>query len=229
MLAILSDIHANLAALEAVLADARARGCERFICLGDVVGYHAEPEECCRLLMAADIPCILGNHDSYITTGRNCERSKVVASVIDDHRTRLSPESVAWLSCARPFIRDGDVLLVHGGPDDPLDQYVREIDAQIFPDGVNVLFVGHTHVQCAHRFGEKLFCNPGSVGQPRDGDPRAAYAIWHKGDVTLHRVAYDIERTIAVMAERGYEPFLARGLPLGAQINGRIDTITVRD
>ena len=129
---------------------------------------------------------------------------------------------------SRPLIRDGDVLMVHGGPDDPLDQYVREVDAAIFPDGVNVLFVGHTHVQVSHRFGGKLFCNPGSVGQPRDGDPRAAYAIWHDRKLSLHRVAYDIERTIAVMAERGYEQFLARGLPLGAQINGRIDTILVR-
>lgn len=113
-------------------------------------------------------------------------------------------------------------------PADPLDQYVREVDAEIFPEGVNVLFVGHTHVQISHRFGDRLFCNPGSVGQPRDGNPRAAYAIWHERQLTLHRVDYDIERTIAVMTERGYEPFLARGLPMGAQINGRIDTIMVR-
>lgn len=228
MLAILSDIHANLAALEAVLADARGRGCDRFICLGDVVGYNAEPEECCRLLMENGVVNILGNHDSYITTGENCTRSKVVAGIIDDHRTRLSPESIAWLGRSAPLIRDGDVLMVHGGPDDPLDQYVREVDATIFPDGVNVLFVGHTHVQISHRFGEKLFCNPGSVGQPRDGDPRAAYAIWHDRQLSLRRVDYDIERTIAVMTERDYEPFLSRGLPSGAQINGRVDTIVVR-
>ena len=229
MLAILSDIHANLAALEAVLDDARSRGCERFICLGDVVGYNAEPEECCRVLMDNGIANILGNHDSYITTGENCTRSKVVASIIDDHRSRLSPESIAWLGRSLPFIRDGDVLMVHGGPDDPLDQYVREVDAAIFPDGVNVLFVGHTHVQFSHRFGDKLFCNPGSVGQPRDGDPRAAYAIWRDRQLSLHRVSYDIDRTISVMQERGYEPFLSRGLPLGAQINGRVDSILVRD
>ena len=227
MLAILSDIHANLAALEAVLDDARSRGCKKFICLGDVVGYNAEPEECCQVLMQNGIPNILGNHDSYITTGQNCTRSRVVASIIDDHRSRLSPESIAWLGGSLPFIRDADVLMVHGGPEDPLDQYVREVDAAIFPDGVNVLFVGHTHVQFSHRFGEKLFCNPGSVGQPRDGDPRAAYAIWHDRQLCLHRVSYDVDRTISVMMERGYQPFLARGLPLGAQINGRIDTITV--
>ncbi|KGF69324.1 phosphoesterase [Hoeflea sp. BAL378] len=228
MLAILSDIHANLTALEAVLADARARGCDSFISLGDVVGYNAEPEECCQILMASGIPNILGNHDSYITTGENCTRSKVVASIIDDHRARLSEASIAWLGRSASFVRDGDVLMVHGGPEDPLDQYVREVDAAIFPEGVNVLFVGHTHVQFQHRFGEKLFCNPGSVGQPRDGDPRAAYAIWHERRLSLHRVRYDIDRTISVMRARGYEPFLARGLPLGAQINGRIDTIVAR-
>ena len=228
MLAILSDIHANLAALEAVLEDARSQGCDQFISLGDVIGYNAEPEECCQLLMQNGIPNILGNHDSYITTGENCTRSKVVASIIDDHRGRLSPESIAWLGRSSPYVRDGDVLMVHGGPEDPLDQYVREVDATIFPDGVNVLFVGHTHDQFSHRFGERLFCNPGSVGQPRDGDPRAAYAIWHDRTLSLHRVGYDIDRTISVMQDRGYEPFLARGLPIGTQINGRIDTILVR-
>ncbi|MCO6410671.1 metallophosphoesterase family protein [Hoeflea alexandrii] len=228
MLAILSDIHANLAALEAVLEDARARGCDDFICLGDVIGYNAEPEECCQLLMQNGIPNILGNHDSYITTGENCTRSQVVASIIDDHRSRLSPESIAWLARSSSYIRNGDILMVHGGPDDPLDQYIREIDATMFPDGVNVMFAGHTHVQFSHRFGEKLFCNPGSVGQPRDGDPRAAYAIWHERTLSLHRVEYDIDRTISVMQARGYEPFLARGLPIGAQINGRVDTILVR-
>ncbi|WP_420408251.1 metallophosphoesterase family protein [Hoeflea sp.] len=229
MLAILSDIHANLAALEAVLDDARGRGCDRFICLGDVIGYNAEPEECCQLLMRNGIPNILGNHDSYITTGENCTRSKVVASIIDDHRQRLSEESIRWLGGSLPLVRDGDVLMVHGGPDDPLDQYVREVDETIFPEGVNTLFVGHTHIQFSHRFGRRLFCNPGSVGQPRDGDPRAAYATWQDGELELHRVTYDIDRTIAVMRERGYEPFLARGLPIGAQINGRIDSIVVRE
>lgn len=228
MMAIISDIHANLAALQAVLADIDAKGCTEILCLGDVIGYNAEPEECVQLLRQRGIANILGNHDSYITTGQNCERSAVVASIIDDHRTRLSAESIDWLRKSRSSVRRDDMLFLHGGPDDPVDQYIYEVDRSLFPEGVNVLFAGHTHVQCCIRLDDKLFCNPGSVGQPRDGDPRAAYAILDGRDIRLQRVAYDVARTIRVMDERGYEPYKSRGLPIGAQINGKVSTITVR-
>lgn len=228
MMAIISDIHANVAALEAVLADIDAQGCDEILCLGDVIGYNAEPEECVQLLMRRGIPNILGNHDSYITTGRNCERSRVVAEIIDDHRSRLSAESIDWLKLSLGAIRRDDVLFLHGGPEDPVDQYIYEVDEALFPEGVSILFAGHTHVQCCIRLGGKTFCNPGSVGQPRDGDPRAAYAILDGRDIHLRRVAYDVARTIEVMDERGYEPYKSRGLAVGAQINGKISTITVR-
>ena len=228
MMAIISDIHANLAALEAVLADIDAQGVTQILCLGDVVGYNAEPEECVQLMRRRGIPNILGNHDSYITTGQNCERSAVVASIIDDHRQRLSADSVAWLRTSHRLVRREDMLFLHGGPDDPVDQYIYEVDPSLFPDGVNILFAGHTHVQCCIRLGEKTFCNPGSVGQPRDGDPRSAYAILDGREIHLRRVAYDVARTIQVMDERGYEPYKSRGLPVGAQINGKVSTITVR-
>jgi predicted phosphodiesterase len=229
MLTIISDIHANLAALEAVLADADARGATQIISLGDVVGYNGQPDECIGLLKSRGIVNILGNHDSYVTTGQNCTRSRVVAGIIDDHLTMISDENRAWLAGSVDRVVEGDMLLLHGGPQDPVDQYIYEVDETLFPEGVRMLFVGHTHVQAVLRFGDRTFCNPGSVGQPRDGDPRAAYVTVQGGVITPHRVPYDIDRTVAAMQARGYEPFLYEGLYKGAQIGGRVDTITRRD
>ncbi|WP_299949771.1 metallophosphoesterase family protein [uncultured Ruegeria sp.] len=225
MLGLISDIHANLAALEAVLTDAKSKGVTEFVCLGDVIGYNGQPEECVQLLKAEGARNILGNHDSYVTSGQNCERSKVVAGIIDKHLAELSSDSVAWLSRSLDSIQDGTTLFVHGGPQDHVDEYLYEVGINTFPKGVTRLFAGHTHVQCVLDFGTHVFCNPGSVGQPRDGDPRAAYAILSEGQIALHRVVYDIDRTIRAMKDRGYEEFMFRGLAKGAQINGRIDEI----
>lgn len=225
MLGLISDIHANLAALEAVLADAKAKGATRFLCLGDVIGYNGQPEECVQLLKAEGALNILGNHDSYVTTGLNCERSNVVASIIDKHVDALSNDSVAWLKQSLDSVAEGQTLFLHGGPRDHVDEYLYRVGVETFPEGVTRMFAGHTHVQCLHDFGSHVFCNPGSVGQPRDGDPRAAYALLSAYGIRLQRVPYDIERTVQVMKARGYEEFMYRGLYVGAQINGRISEI----
>lgn len=226
MLGLISDIHANLAALEAVLADAKSNGVTEFLCLGDVVGYNGQPEECVQCLKAEGVRNILGNHDSYVTTGQNCERSKVVASIIDRHLEELSADSIAWLGKSLDHLQEDATLFVHGGPQDHVDEYLYKVGLETFPPGVTRLFAGHTHVQCVHDFGTHLFCNPGSVGQPRDGDLRAAYAIVDGPDIQLQRVNYDIARTVQAMKDRGYEEFTYQGLSAGTQINGRISTIT---
>lgn len=225
MLGLISDIHANLAALEAVLTHAGRQGVQEFLCLGDVVGYGGEPEECVQLLKLQNVRHILGNHDSYVTTGHNCERSKVVAQIIDRHLQELSRDSIDWLKGALDHLREGETLFVHGGPRDTLDEYLYRVGPETFPDGVRRLFAGHTHVQCIHDFGTHVFCNPGSVGQPRDGDPRAAYAILERGAIRLQRVDYDVARTQRVMAEKGYEEFMYKGLGSGTQMGGRVDRI----
>jgi predicted phosphodiesterase len=226
MLAVISDIHANLAALEAVLADIESKGILDILCLGDLVGYNAQPDECITLVRNRNIPTLLGNHDSYITTNKNCERSRVVAQIIDDHKVLISSENKAWLARAQSRIQKGVDLFVHGGPSDSLDQYIYSVHEGLFPSGITRLFVGHTHVQAVFDLGEKIFCNPGSVGQPRDGDPRAAYATVAENKIECHRISYDVARTVAAMQARGYEPFKYEGLWNGTQIGGRIDSIT---
>lgn len=227
MIAILSDIHGNFPALQAVINDALARGCERFISLGDVVGYYAQPGECIDLLREHDVINILGNHDVYLVKGTNCSRSKAVSIVIDHHKEIVSKSQLNWLKQSLPSLQEGASLFVHGGPKDPQDQYLYTISETIFPEGVDAIFSGHTHVQALVDFDSKIYCNPGSVGQPRDGDNRAGYASIEEGRIVLHRVSYDIDRTVAIMKSAGYEPFYYENLYKGAQIGGRIDQLKV--
>jgi predicted phosphodiesterase len=228
MLAVLSDIHANYPALDAVIRDAKARGAVKFLCLGDVIGYNGQPEECVQRARSEGFINILGNHDSYITTGQNCDRSKVVAQIIDKHREELSLASVSWLKASVSFLRQGRTLFLHGGPNDYLDEYLYEVGKDTFPTGVTRLFAGHTHVQVRHDFHEKTFVNPGSVGQPRDGDSRAAYALVDDDCIEFHRVEYDVQLTVSVMREKGYEDFMWSGLFSGSQINGKVSEILRR-
>lgn len=228
MLAVLSDIHANYQALDAVICDAKARGAVEFLCLGDVIGYNGQPEECVQRACSEGFVNILGNHDSYITTNQNCARSKVVAGIIDRHREELSRESVSWLKASPDIVRQGSALFLHGGPQDYLDEYLYEVGKDTFPAGVSRLFAGHTHVQVRHDFEDKVFVNPGSVGQPRDGDVRAAYALVDDDLIELCRVEYDVHRTIAIMREKGYEEFMWRGLLSGSQFNGKVSQILRR-
>lgn len=227
MIAILSDTHGNLPALEAVIHDAKMRGCNRFISLGDVVGYYAQPGECIDLLRHQEALNILGNHDSYLLSNSNCLRSKVVANIIDYHKQIVNNSQLDWLRKSLRFYRQGHCLFVHGGPDNFQDQYLYVISQDVIPQDVDYLFSGHTHVQTLVKFGNKAYCNPGSVGQPRDGDCRSAYAILHNSRITMHRVAYDIEKTVAAMKNAGFEAFCYDNLYNGTQIGGRVDQIQI--
>ena len=227
MIAILSDIHGNFPALEAVLQDAISLGCSRFISLGDVVGYYAQPGQCIDRLKQHNTLNIMGNHDSYVATDTNCTRSKTVAVIIDYQRRMISQEQLAWLRQSAPSYRQDRRLFLHGGPEDPLDQYIYSVSRATIPPQVDFLFCGHTHVQIVAEFGGRTFCNPGSVGQPRDGDWRSAYAILHENNIILRRVEYDVGQTVEGMKKAGFEAFCYDNLFSGSQIGGRIDQISV--
>ena len=227
MIAILSDIHSNLSALQAVISDAVDKGCTRFICLGDVVGYYAQPGECIDLLKAHNAINIMGNHDSYLVLGSCCPRSSIVSSIIKYQISIINIEQKTWLSQSLSSYSEGRNYFVHGGPDDFQDQYLYSVSEKIIPNDAVNLFVGHTHVQNLSHFGQKSFCNPGSVGQPRDGDCRAAYAILESEEITLHRVPYDIDRTANAMKLAGFSAMYYENLYIGAQIGGRVDQIKI--
>ncbi len=227
MIAILSDIHGNLPALQAVLDALPPLGCNRIISLGDVVGYYAQPGECIDLLNASGAINIMGNHDHYLVSGSNCPRSRLVSEMGEYQRRIVSPAQIEWLSKSRSTLTEGDNYFAHGSWQDPLDGYLYEISPSLLPAGARNLLTGHTHVQALLEFGDRRFCNPGSVGQPRDGDPRAAFASLHGSDIHLHRVEYDTDQTAFAMKAAGFSSHYYENLYSGAQIGGRIDKVVV--
>ncbi len=225
--AIVSDVHGNWPALRAVL-DAIARlGCNRIISLGDVTGYYAQPALCLDALRERGTLQLLGNHDAYLVNSTSCERSKTIASLIPHQRSEVEGARLQFLSSLEPRHDEPTISCVHGSWDDPLDHYLYQVSEADLPGSYRYYFAGHTHVQHLADFGVKVFCNPGAVGQPRDGDPRASFIVLDDNGISLHRVAYDIEETKHAMLAAGfYDPRLWENLYLGTQIGGRIDRIT---
>jgi len=227
MVALLSDIHGNLPALREVLSAADTLGCARFISLGDVTGYFAQPGECIEELRQRNVRSLLGNHDRYLTTGTSCPRSKTVSDLIVYQRSAVSADQLKYLSGLPLSIREAGCFFVHGGWTDYVDEYIYSVSESMLPGDDELYFSGHTHVQVLARFQKKTYCNPGSVGQPRDGDCRAAFAVLNGKDITLHRVEYDIDETVQAMKNAGFPARIYECLYQGAQIGGRIDTVVV--
>jgi len=228
MLAVVSDIHGNLPALRAVLNSIDSLGCDRIISLGDVTGYYAEPGKCIDLLMERNAIQLLGNHDQYLVSGSGCPRSRMVSELIKHQCKAVTPVQIEYLSGLKSRYDEGDDSFVHGGWDNPLDQYLYKVSGDKLPDDRSRFFSGHTHVQVLAEFDGKTYCNPGSVGQPRDGDSRAAFATINNGEIRLHRVEYDIDETVCAMKRAGFvEEKLWQNLYDGAQIGGRIDKVLI--
>lgn len=225
MLAIISDIHGNLSALEAVIEKIDGIGVERIVCLGDVAGYYPDVDACADILRSRGITTLLGNHDDYIASGIPCPRSDSANRCLDHQRRTMREETRDWLCSLPRRIQLNGVDMVHAGWNDPLDEYVTPSDSYFLTLAGNVFISGHTHVQYVWRGATALYCNPGSVGQPRDGDPRAAFATWNGVSFNLHRVPYDIERTERSMQAAGFSEYFFRNLRLGSRIGGKIDKV----
>lgn len=227
MIAIISDVHGNLSALEAVLEKIHTMQCDRIISLGDVAGYYCNPGECIDLLIENDVLNIMGNHDYYIVKNESCPRSRLVTALTEFQRGVLKTSHVEWLAASLShYIKDLNYY-THGGWENMLDQYLYSISEQDIPDDAKIFFTGHTHVQVLAEFKDKIYCNPGSVGQPRDGDSRAAFATLNSSGVELHRVKYDIDRTANAMRNAGFDGRFYENLYIGSQIGGRVDKVTI--
>jgi diadenosine tetraphosphatase ApaH/serine/threonine PP2A family protein phosphatase len=235
--AVISDVHGNLAALEAVLAAIDERASDELWCLGDLVGYGARPNECCTIVRRRSTTCLAGNHDLAVRgTIDLIEFSGDAGVAARWTRDILAPDSLAYLNILEPSGAAHGVELYHGSARDPVWEYVLSDDAALITFALTdsqVVLVGHSHVALQVsvdgsgglapdgtevRFGERRhLLNPGSVGQPRDGDPRAA---WLELDLdastaSFHRVAYDIERTQAEIRAAGLPEILAERLASG--------------
>jgi hypothetical protein len=238
--AILGDIHANLQALEAVLVDAREYGCTEFHCLGDVVGYNANPVECLELVRGLPGSCVLGNHDEAAAHEDSLEGfSAAAATSLEWTRSLLNADQKSWLAALRPQRQIRKTTFVHATLDSPRSWgYVRtgkEAELSLACQRTPLCFIGHTHVPkvFAHGVGEmllfenddgvdlskspKLLINAGSVGQPRDGDWRAAYMIHDERSdgLWLRRVEYDVESASRAVLSAGLPEKLAERLLKG--------------
>jgi len=235
-LLVVSDIHSNHIALRAVLDDAAPW--DRCICAGDTVGYGPDPNECIDALRDNGFRSIMGNHDHEVITGDasspegapgNFRFNPRAARAIEINRGLLTPDSRAYLERLPTSLRlkvDGvNIAVYHGSPRAPLSEYVMPEEAKmraaqlIAESNCNLLVLGHTHKPYSIEHGDTLLLNPGSVGQPRDGDPRASYALVEiaVGRINPHirRVKYDIKRTQDKMKRRGLPKTLATRLRLG--------------
>ena len=215
-IAFISDIHGNYEALKAVLAEIDRLGVERIYCVGDVVGYYSQINECCRELRDRQIPCVMGNHDWYMAGGGFCPRSRSVNDCLAYQRRIIENGHLTWIRTFPVQMYIGEIQLVHGGWADPVDEYLKPT-AEYFERVLGRVFVsGHTHLQSVQVFGDKTYCNPGSVGQPRDGDPRAAFAVYEAGKFTLHRSEYDMQKVFGLMDAAGFNDYYYGGLKTGA-------------
>jgi putative phosphoesterase len=214
---IISDIHGNFEALRSVLAELDRLEVNEIYCLGDVVGYYPQVNECCEELIRRNIPNLMGNHDWYIAGGGFCPRSKSVNDCLLYQRKIIKKENIDWLRTSAIQRIVGNIHMVHGGWADPIDEYLFEPNGQYFEKIEGQIFIsGHTHIQSLHQFSGKTYCNPGSVGQPRDGDPRAAFAIYD-GEFNLLRINYNMQIIFDLMETAGFNDYYYGGLLTGAR------------
>jgi len=216
-LGVISDVHGNLPALERVLE--AMPSVDLLVCAGDVVGYNPWPAACVEIVREREIPTVQGNHDRAVASGDAAGFNGMAKAGVDYAREQLSAEAVDWLGAlpAERRVADGRVKIVHGHPDDP-DHYTypREFASGLL-DEEELLIMGHTHVQHHAVFSEGIVLNPGSVGQPRDRDPDAAYAVVDLDDrsVEEHRVSYDVDRVVDAVEDADLPPEIGERLREG--------------
>jgi predicted phosphodiesterase len=236
--AIIADIHGNLDAFQVVLEDIRAQNATHIVCLGDVVGYNAQPKECLQIIREMNIPCVKGNHDEYCSSEDHLEGfNPHAAEAVHWTREQLSAEEKQWLRDLKYSRMAANFTMVHATLDAPERwQYVFDklAAAASFPyQQTHMCFFGHTHVPVAFmrdtvvRGGtyskfkvdpaKKYFINVGAVGQPRDNNPKAAYVIYDMDAQTieLRRLDYDIAAAQKKIRDAGLPERLAERLAFG--------------
>ncbi len=242
--AVITDIHANLPALEAVLEAIDAAVVEEIWCLGDVLGYGVEPDACAELVKERCEVCLVGNHDLAVLGGLDISSfSEAAAEAVEWTRRNVAESTLEFLRDLSPNGERAGLGLFHGSPRDPIWEYVLSVeqaDACMNAHPERIALIGHSHVALFFArpgtgedgdirgsqtsdgalldLGQGAWLlNPGSVGQPRDGDPRAAWLELDTAEETAryHRVPYEIERAAAPIAAAGLPARLADRLYTG--------------
>ncbi|MEM8560373.1 MAG: metallophosphoesterase family protein [Bacteroidota bacterium] len=230
-LALFSDVHANLQALEAVLAHIDATGADRLVCLGDTVGYNADPKPCLDLVRERCDVILLGNHDRAVALGDEIHHlpgdGQAAATL---HRTLLAEDDLAYLAALPLVVDEEPCTYTHASPERPGDwlrlESFWQVKGQFDHFATEVCFIAHSHLPgivsnklgvLSVRQGPRYLINVGSVGQPRDGDPRACVAFFdtETWSYRLDRVGYDVEATVRQINEAGLPKRLGERLRRG--------------
>lgn len=244
-IAIFSDVHANADALRSVLSTLESLQIDHYACLGDIVGYGGDPETCCTLVRGIATWTVLGNHDAAVARRMNYDYYYSSArDALDQHRQELSEPNLQWLKDLPWTVREHDFLFSHGRPDNPqaFEYMFNENHAKALLDSYSSLapvnFIGHSHLTRAYRLqqggereiidvssskitldeGARYVITVGSVGQPRDHDPRACCVVYDTDErtVTFHRVRYDVRAAaMKIWANDKLSPEFAKRLYLG--------------
>jgi diadenosine tetraphosphatase ApaH/serine/threonine PP2A family protein phosphatase len=245
-IAAISDIHANLPALESVLGAIDEAAVDEIWCLGDVIGYGAEPDQCGDLVRERCAVCLVGNHDLAVLGALDIAAfSEAAAAAVAWTRENVAERTLELLRELEPAGEREGIGLFHASPRDPVWEYVlsaEQADACLDVQPTRIALIGHSHVSLffvrptAEEQGNEIrgaqssddtlldlgvgcwLINPGSVGQPRDGDPRAAWLELDTGEQTarFHRVDYDVERAAASISSAGLPRRLADRLHVGS-------------
>jgi diadenosine tetraphosphatase ApaH/serine/threonine PP2A family protein phosphatase len=241
---VITDIHSNLQALEAVLQSTDRAGVEQIWCLGDIVGYGAAPDSCADLVRERCDLCLAGNHDLAVLGGLDISKfSETAAEAIEWTRANVADRTLEFLRELEPAALREGVALFHASPRDPVWEYVLSVEQaddcmDVQPE--RIALIGHSHVSLFFTRPDReergdtrgaqmsdgalldlghgtWLVNPGSAGQPRDGDPRAAWLEFDTAALTarFHRVGYDIGRAAASIAVAGLPERLAERLHTG--------------
>jgi diadenosine tetraphosphatase ApaH/serine/threonine PP2A family protein phosphatase len=240
-LGIFSDVHGNLEALNAVIEAYRSENIDRYICLGDTVGYGASPKECCDLVRPLAAVCVLGNHDAAVAGRMDYSYYYDAARhALDLHAAALDPPNLEWLKQLPYEVREGALSFCHGSPISLEEfEYIFSLDQAakclpVFDELAEVTFIGHSHLCKAFaltatevnevvaqkfyiRRAHKYIISVGSVGQPRDYDNRASYTVYDTETLSFEfkRVEYDVETAARKIFETDLERNFGNRLFIG--------------
>lgn len=202
---VISDIHSNSVALGAVLQHSEIQSADAVYCAGDLVGYYSRPNEVVNKIRRENIFSVKGNHDKAVAEATPSSFSVYAKRAADWTRRKLTSDNLAFLDSLpvriRKFVGSRDLLVVHGSPKNPFTEYIYQEDVdELFLDFYfdvppEVVVLGHTHQPFVKKVNDTLVVNPGSVGQPRDRDPRASFGIIDLDSLSseIFRVEYDID------------------------------------
>lgn len=219
MIAIISDIHGNLEALLTVAKEIKKRNINKIICLGDICGYYPNVNECIEIVKDLTDKVVIGNHDYYIINNEQCPRSNSANRCLDYQRSVLKEENISWLKSFPTNAVYFGINCVHGSWHNNLDEYITSEEYFYNKEPIGKYMAsGHSHKPFIYKTKDFSYCNVGSVGQPRDEDYRASFAIFNNGEFEIIRLDYDYKKTQEEMKKVGFDEYFYKNLKYGLAI-----------